>query len=299
MKTAPHIPTTDVLLKKYPLSCEGKAKVMQSRKKTIAALASAEELLVIIGPCAMTDNLDEIIDENRRINEFAEKIGVTVLHRLPPWKPRTNPEDWHGLETYNPEAAFRISIAIAEQSGNFAMEFGHEYHVPRYIGQAALAWRGSRNENDSHIVKCLAGSDKTIPIAVKNRMNGRFENNCSEKSGVNDLIPIFRGGNDIRTPREWMNNYLKLHRMTNSRIIVDAAHGSEQAYDPKGAFLKSALGQIACLEDLAIAARATGRFPRGIMIEASDITSPTDPVVPLDEAFDTVERFAALYQESR
>lgn len=66
-------------------------------------------------------------------------------------------------------------------------------------------------------------------------------------------------------------------------MIVDVAHGSEMAHDPAGAFGKTVEGQQQALEHVTALA-AQGYAPIGIMIEASDIPSPTDPVMPLDVA---------------
>jgi hypothetical protein len=81
------------------------------------------------------------------------------------------------------------------------------------------------------------------------------------------------------------------------RFIVDVAHGGEQAHDPEQRFGKSAEGQLACLSSVNDIAEATTWIPHGVMIEASDIKSPTDPVVPLDEAFDALRRLSSAHSK--
>lgn len=303
MKLAPEIPTIETLEATHPLSREAMQKVAETRIVTSEALRFGRSLLAIIGPCAMTDNLEEILEENKRITKFGEERNIVALHRVPPWKPRTNPEDWHGLETSDPETAHRIVTAVAEQNGNLAMEFGHTSHVRRYIAQTALGWRGSRNDSDEELAGAFASSDSSLPIGIKNGMDGHFENALEVANSLSNdrLAPatlLFRGGSDFPTKDEWVQQYKSILVATNGNLIVDAAHGGEQAHDPQHAFGKSALGQLVCMDSIISVAESTGRVPRGVMVEASDVNSPTDPVVRLDEAFEKIDRLAALHQQA-
>lgn len=308
MRLAPEIPSTETLQAMHPLSDEGRQKVHDKRREVADALKFGRTLLAIIGPCAMTDDAEALLDENRQIVEFADKNNLTILHRMPPWKPRTNPDDWHGLETANPEEAHRITVAIAEQSGNLAMEFGHPSHIGRYMAQAALGWRGSRNDKEADLLAEIIDTDSTMPVALKNGMAGSLEPAHNEalsvfwKRGQRDaapVIPIFRGGQELQNPTVWTHEYIDAFHPTKGRFIVDVAHGSEQAYDPRGEFTKSALGQIACLEDVIMMADVMDLIPRGVMIESSNVPSPTDPVVPLEETFEILQKLAAIKHESQ
>lgn len=305
MGFAPDTPSTETLQAMHSLTTEGRQKVYEKRLEAADALRFGRKLLAIVGPCAMTDDREEILDENRRMSAFAMQNDIVLLHRLPPWKPRTNPADWHGLETTDPEEAHRITVEIAEQSGNLAMEFGDIRHIRRYIGQATLGWRGSRN-NQQSLLHELAQHDQSLPLAVKNGMNGSTDDTshdvrrASWLRDADDASPItliFRGGADLRTPDAWMDEYVRTIDRTHGSFIVDVAHGGEQAHDPEEKFEKSALGQIACLHTIRSVASATRLLPHGVMIESSDVPSPTDPVVPLEQAFEELEELARIHRQ--
>ena len=75
--------------------------------------------------------------------------------------------------------------------------------------------------------------------------------------------------------------------------MVDTAHGSEMAHDPRGQFGKTVLGQIACLDHVIDLAQQ-GFITSGIMIEASDYEHPdpfrqTDPNMPFFHALNGVQ----------
>ncbi len=307
MGFAPEAPTTETLHAMHPLSNEGRQKVYEKRKQTADALKFGRTLLAIVGPCAMTGDEEGILGENSRIAEFADRNKMVILHRLPPWKPRTNADGWFGLETTDPVKAHQITVAIAEQNGNLAMEFGHTTHIERYIAQAALGWRGSRNDEKGELLNELIHSEETLPLAIKNGMNGSTQGTivearrASQLRKTSDHTPvsmIFRGGVDFQTPPEWIGEYTNAFMISDGRFIVDVAHGSEQAHDPNKKFGKSTIGQLACLHAVNCIAEATTWIPRGVMIEASNLPSPTDPVVPLDAAFEALERLAFAHRRS-
>lgn len=280
MGLAPELPSAETLNAMHPLSDAGRQKVYKKRKEVSDALISGRKLLAIIGPCAMTNDEEVILDENRKITEFGQRNDMVVLHRLPPWKPRTNPDSWFGLETTDPEVAHRLTVAVAEQSGNLAMEFGHQEHIRRYLGQAALAWRGSRNDDEKELLQTLVTTEETLPLAIKNGMSGFVQSTHIASTQASMLrhsdnhapvTMIFCGGEGLQTPHDWLGEYAQLFTIRGGRFIVDLAHGSEQAYDPEGKFGKSALGQLACLGSINSLAEFTTQVPYGVMIEASDI----------------------------
>lgn len=302
MKLAPETPSIETLEALHPLSNIGKEKVHQKRIETTDALRFGESLLVIIGPCAMTEDREELLEENKRVAAFGDDHNATVLHRIPPHKPRTNLDDWHGLETSNPELAHLIIRDIAEQSGNLAIELRHQSHIRRYLTNIAFGWRGSRNDGDNELFEALKASDPFVPLALKNGMSGSIDTALHEslqlgKGRDAPVVPLFRGGSTLDTKEKWVKAYGLALKQTAGNVIVDLAHGGEQAHDPRQQFAKSALGQLACLKSVIAVTQETGVLPRGIMIEASNITSPTDPVVPLEEALAAVKELIDLHDE--
>lgn len=299
---APELPSTGMLHEMYPISEEGIRKVHEKRIEANTALKFGRKLLVIAGPCAMSDDLEAILDENRQLTEFGEAEGITILHRVPPWKPRTNPEAWHGLDTSDPETAHRIATAIAEQNGNLAMEFGHPSHVERFLARTALAWRGSRNDQDNELLVALRQSDTALPIAIKNGMSGQIYSAllAAEELSTGREAPsvlLFRGGEDFTTPGEWVAQLQHVTAATDGIVIVDAAHGGEMAHDPNGRFGKSEAGQLACIDSVIENTNKTKRIPRGIMLETSNLTTPTDPVIPLEQALEKLEELAYVHRK--
>lgn len=299
---APELPSTEMLHAMHPLSDEAIQKVSEKRHEVAMTLQHGRKLFVALGCCAMTNDIEKILDENRQITEFGEEHGITVVHRVPPWKPRTDPEAWHGLDTSDPEIAHQIATAIAEQSGNLAMEFGHPSHVGRFAKKTTLGWRGSRNDTDSELLTALRASDATLPIAIKNGMDGHVETALGAVKQLSvgreaPAILLFRGGEDFTTEESWNAQHQSTLIKTGGSIITDVAHGGEMAHHPDGMFAKSVLGQLACLQSVISTANTTGLLPRGVMIEASNIPSPTDPVVPLEQAFEKLEELAFVHRQ--
>ncbi len=308
MRFAPEEPSVQKLNELHPLSAQAKQKVFEKRQEIARAMRLGHKLLAIVGPCAMTDDQEAILEENRRITAFGQEHGVVVAHRLPPWKPRTDPDAWHGLETSDPVAAHRTTVAVAEQSGNLAMEFGAFSHVQRYLAQTAIGWRGSRNEGDSELLDELTILNPFMPVIVKNGMDGDIQWALNEVDFANGqrkeikAAPVmlgFRGGESFDTQSKWTRQYFDVWLATNSGFIVDTAHGSEQAHDPTGRYEKSQKAQMLCLLNVVMQAESIGLLPRGVMVEASNINSPTDPVLPLEETFEVLARLAAAHKRMR
>lgn len=284
-----------------------------------------EYTIALIGGCAMTDQREELLEENQRITDISSNEDkLLTVHRIPVWKPRSNPEkDWEGLETnlvnirdgkgyaipgtqeQGSEAARNILADLATQSNSVAIEFAKEEHIGRYGPMLAFGWIGSRStnaENEARILR-LALRDPMMPLGIKNGMDGSIDvaRNMIKKAnavreGVTDHAPavmIFRGGEDLSDPESWKCAYLDALGRTDGKLIVDVAHGSEMAHNPSGEYKKSIEGQIAAMEAVIELAEA-GHIPAGIMIEASDLESPTDPVMPLEVALNGVKRLHAI-----
>lgn len=316
MTHAPEEPTRLALRQDYGISKEVEIEVLKT------AMAISEQLtqhrantIAIIGGCAMTNNKPEIIAEGKQIDELGKtQAGLTTLHRIPPWKPRTNPIDWHGLETglshsdntgQGARVAYDTLATLATRNGNVAIEVANREHIERYGPMLSFGWTGSRNiANQPHILY-LAQRDPMMPIGVKNGIDGditealdavgKIDKARSTVSGAAPAVLIYRGGERASNPTAWEDDYLDALARTDGKLIVDVAHGSEMAHDPEGKFQKSAKGQELAMETVIELAKQ-GHLPAGIMIEASDIDSPTDPVLPLQLALDGVKRLHAIKQ---
>lgn len=306
MKFAPELPTTEMLEAMHPLSEAGQALVAEKRMEIDYALSTGDQLVLIAGPCAAEDRHGETLKENEHMTRRAETLGILAIYRDPIWKPRSSAKDWHGLETTNPEMAHRLARDIAEQNGNFAAEIGDTRHIKRYSKFLALAWKGSRNEEDVDLITAIAEHDDTLPLLIKNGMDGHIEsallqaNDIAEKRLAPALV-LFRGGSEFTTPEAWVNQYRRALDMTDGKLAVDAAHGGEQAHDLAGNFTKSKVGQLACLESIIRVAEVYGEMPLAVMTETSNINggkSPTDPVISIEDAFEALKKLTLIKRQT-
>jgi 3-deoxy-D-arabino-heptulosonate 7-phosphate (DAHP) synthase len=292
---APESPNLAELEQAHPLTEATLEAIGTARASSILSGASPG-LLAILGPCAMTEDRQTIDQEGDRISalDFPE-VGLITLHRQPVWKPRTNAADWHGLETTNPRAAHGTLFGRAAAAANVAIEIGHSPHLHRYGRALTLGWIGSRNAEDTELLEAVASHDPTLPIGIKNGMNGSIDKALENVDRITELRGndtgavglIFRGGTDIQTSQEWEHAYREALERTNGLLIVDTAHGGEMAHDLNGTYEKSVAGQVACMDHVVRIAEK-GELPAGIMIEASDAVSPTDPVMPFVLALDGI-----------
>jgi 3-deoxy-D-arabino-heptulosonate 7-phosphate (DAHP) synthase len=303
---APEIPPLTDLEQAYPLDLDAEREIQVARADVSDVLSGERDGLVVIeGPCAMTLAREVIDREGDALYEAQDReSGLITLHRMPPWKPRTNPADWHGLESEpdTVEAAYRTIAERAEATANVAIEVGHIPHLDRYGRRITLGWIGSRNAGDGELVDALATYDPSMPVGVKNAMDGTIDSAVAHVARIDDLregrgapaVVMYRGGTNAQTPEAWEANYRRALERTAGRLIVDTAHGGEMAFDPDGNYKKSILGQIACLERVIQIAEDHGEMPAGIIMEASGAESPTDPVMPFRIALNGARRLHEL-----
>ena len=308
-KFAPELPTTQTLREKYSLSPEQRAVIAARRTRVSDMLGGhSAGLLVVIGPCAMTQTETILRREARQMSGLAdEDLDIEGLYREPEWKPRTNDEDWHGLITTEPEAAYRTLHEHAGTYANVAIEISADpRHLERNSDLVTLAWKGGRNDVKGELTEGLALRDPTLPVAVKNGLNGEIDRALTDVERIETLrdgmgaraILLFRGGNNAQNLDAWEEQYLQAHARTNGRLLVDWAHGGEQAGDPRRKFKKSQLGQIACMLRTIDIAQRTGKTPVGIFSEASDAYSPTDPTIPFEQAVEGARILAEIRQSA-
>ena len=292
MDRMPESPSTEELRNLYPIAEDSLFSIGQERSEISKALETPDSTtLGIIGPCARPsiELIDVVLNEGRKIAETSLKeSGLHVLHRGPTWKPRTNPNDWHGEETTDPSGAYLSTKLEAETLFHVAMEIGYEKQLGRYASLLTFAWIGSRNVENDDLVQSVAEYDPHLPIGIKNDLDGDISKAINRVNLINNLrfsdeapaILIYRGGNNATNPTDWKTAYKEAHDATGGKLIVDVAHGSEMAHDPNGKNCKSIEGQVLAMESVNDMAQE-GIAPAGIMIEASDLPSKTDPHMPL------------------
>ena len=305
-----------------PISLETELAVLTKAGQISEALKSPyEKTVALIGPCAMTQHPVELVLEGQKIAALQDENLITV-QRMPVWKPRTNPDkDWKGLETSLVKihadgkgyalpgteveglaTAYSILVEAAAQHGGAAIEVANTQHIDRYEPLLSFAWSGSRSIGNREQILALATRDPKVPLGIKNGMSGDISEALAVVEAVErerapaieeekpaPAVLIFRGGEDLDIPEKWENAYKEALNRTGGKLIVDVAHGSEMAHDPNGNFKKSVEGQIRAMEAV-IRLASEGYVSAGIMIEASDLESPTDPVMPLQTALDGVKR---------
>ena len=303
---APTYPTTRELAERHPTSPDHRERILQRRLRVSEAMGGTG-LLAVIGPCAMTEAEAIIQGEAARLAAVSDGSDeLEALYRMPFWKPRTNKQDWHGLETTDPELAYKIMAERSDATANIAVEMGTDpRHLNRYADLSSLAWKGGRNDSQSELTYALATHDTTLPIAVKNGLDGDVLKAVEDVERIEELrhgmsaraILLFRGGTNATSPEAWEEQYLTAHELTGGRLLVDWAHGGEQAHDPNNGFGKSVEGQVACMEHTIEIAERTGKAPAGIFAEASSAKSPTDPVMPFEAAVEGAQRLARIKQQ--
>ncbi len=271
-------------------------EIHEQRQKITSALKGiGGSIIGIEGPCALTSDFGNTEKENSMAEDVSSQLGITILRRLPPWKPRTNPEDWHGEETTKPDETLQMLAQTAKKYRNLCIEIGKEEHIDKYIDLLTFAWVGSRNSNNIDLMEKIALSAPDLPLGVKNGLDGNIGDTLEtikhlvmiRGEGAAPIVMIYRGGTNAKTPNDWEDKVTDAVHLTKGRVIVDVAHGGEMAHDPGMKFNKTVVGQMACLDHL-IELVKRGVVPVGVMIEASNIESPTDPTIPVSIALDKI-----------
>jgi 3-deoxy-D-arabino-heptulosonate 7-phosphate (DAHP) synthase len=292
MRVAPDSPSTSELAKLNALSARAHKAIADKRYAICEAFDRPEvSLIAMPGYCSRParDQIGLILREGQEIAQIEYRTeGLVTLHRGPTWKPRTNPEDWHGQETTDPLGAHQSVTQEAELLANVAMEIGYKEQLPRYASRLALIWSGGRSVGNTELIEQMAVFDRSLPLGIKNGLNGdimqalqQVERAASLRShGDAPVFLIYRGGENARRPDDWEDSYLEALDLTAGRLMVDTAHGSEMAHDPLGRWAKSVDGQILAIDHVLNLAEA-GYHPLGITMEASSELGPTDPNMPL------------------
>ena len=261
-------------------------------------------LIAVIGPCAPdVSGVEQLINEAAELDNALgdTRSDIVLINRLPIWKPRSDPASWAGIDTSDPEAAQKLIEVVSSRYGMTAIEVGKIEHISNYISKIAFAWIGARNIDNSELLLKLAVSEPSLPIGVKNGLDGNLNhalqaiNKVQSERGTNasPMTLIFRGGTNAQNPETWENAYKQAYDATEGNLLVDVAHGGEMAHSPMQDFSKSVDGQIECFDHV-IKLAQEGLKPAGILCEASNTHSQVDPVIPLEAAITRTQQLARI-----
>ncbi len=298
MKYAPELPTTLQLGVMHPFGFVDGAHVRAKRTR-INEVCRGNGFVAIIGGCALTNEHALVMAENAKLAKLEKAEGeakqptgpgIVVLQRENDWKPRSKGGDWHGLITTDPVQAHYTITQAAKQNANIAQELGYRSHIERNAARLSLGWVGSRADGDSELIVAAALIDPTLPLGIKNGMDGSIDNALAQINRVQELrhraggeaILIYRGGTCAQTPQTWEDGYKQAWERTGGKLILDTAHGGERAHAPNKDYDRTIEGQIACQEHTLLLADA-GYAPAGVLIEASDTATLIDPNMPFDQ----------------
>ncbi len=306
---APEVPTTVDLRASFPIDAGTELVIAQNRLDISTCLDFPDiATFAAIGYCALPSrmNAGSVEYEGDLVADLNQpQRGLATAHRLPPYKPRTDPQEYHGEETVDPRGAYMTIREAATTRGNVSLEIRYSEHLDRYVPMASFAWFGSRSVNDPEFMEEAALFDPTLPLGVKNGLDGNIESALEAVDMINKLrseqdapaVLVFRGGQNAQNPKAWTERYLEALQTTKGRMIVDCAHGSEMAFDPNENFEKSMVGQYRAMRAVIELANLDQR-PAGIMIEASQLKSRTDPHIPISVALDGVVELHHLKTQS-
>lgn len=317
---APERPTTQELYEDNLVDRQMLLSIAASRIAINSSIVHPDNKFLLVGPCALTDDAEILADENDGWMEFAAKNGLVVAVRRHPWKPRSvkswaeKMKKWHGLETgfvdgigepeYAAQTAFKIMHQEAKGNSNVSMEIAFDKQIFRYGPLLSFAQIGARTRDEYYdnyvaylrFLDFLAKREPTLPIGIKNDLDGSIDRAMEEVDRVNDIrsklgmsavsraVLIYRGGSNAKTPNAWIAGAEDAISRTRGAVILDVAHGGEQAFDPHGKYEKSEPGQLNCLG----AAMKLGKCV-GKAIETSGIKSPMDPPASPEKARASLE----------
>lgn len=272
--------------------------VLNKRNEIAEAINNPHDNLIsIMGPCPMVDDEVTIFDEAKSKKASERKHdNLIVIDRQCFTKPRTNPADWQGLDSTDPETAQEIIGELSEDFANVSAEIRFDRNLTSYANMLSFIWTGARNIEDDNLFELISQYDHSLPVGVKNGLDGGIDSAIKRVNEINNSRPqgsapavlIYRGGENAKSPNQLEENYILAYERTEGRIIRDNAHGVEMAYHPDAEFKKSAEGQIqASMAGIELAKQ--GLSPLGVMYEASQQESIMDPHIPLESAIKHTE----------
>ncbi|MGZ6005534.1 MAG: hypothetical protein ACXWLH_05315 [Candidatus Saccharimonadales bacterium] len=309
MKKAPKTPTTEQLKEMHTLSRDAEMAVRLQRTR-IAHHIRFGGFVAAGGGCS-TLEIDEaiVMKEAANLKSLQEiSTNLSTHQRTCVWKPRSDPSaPFHGEEVENPKGAHRLVTELANRHANTSMEIAFDYHLERYGDRLVFSWIGSRNAEDFMLALRLAKADPKLTIGVKNGLDGNIETAIDTVDTINriraDLVHdpapavlIYRGGENATTPLEWESMRQKAYHLTGGKMIDDSAHGTSIAHDPDNR--KSDYGQQAALEHI-MNLSYFGYTSSGLLIEASDAKSVTDPNLPFKIGYAAIREIVGHIEGAR
>ncbi|MBA7477101.1 Phospho-2-dehydro-3-deoxyheptonate aldolase, Tyr-sensitive [subsurface metagenome] len=250
------------LKKKFPLTEDSAATVVESREVIKRILARQEErLLAVVGPCSIHD-YKAAIDYARRLHALNERIKerIYILMRVYFEKPRTT-IGWRGMIT-DPylDGSYQISegLALARRllleitgMGLPAATEMLDPIVPQYvddlIGWAAIGARTTESQTHRNMVSGLSmpvgfknGTDGNLQIAIDAMASARHSHHfigidqegktsVLGTAGNTDTHIILRGsrtGSNYRKPEIVYTGELLKEAGFLPAIMVDCSHGN-------------------------------------------------------------------------
>lgn len=316
MIKAPETPSTQTLRKKIPTPKEAELLIPIRRKLVSEALLGKTSLLIAgIGQCSTTQRDVDITKKEATENQqfMIRTPRAYVLQRQNHWKPRSPRSDgsmpWFGMETTDPEAAYQLHIDSLANGTSICTELAYPEQTARYAGGLVMAWIGARNTDLEHILD-LAIRYPSLPIGYKNALDGSTDVALKNVAMINTVrantaenpapaVLLYRGGTDLDTPQKWEDDLKRTLGDMKGVMMLDLAHGSEQAHDPNGNFKKSSIGQIKAMEHYIKICEQASVWANAVMLEASDAPSETDPNMPHQVALDGIAHIAQLMHPVR
>ena len=285
-------------------------QVVWHRTRASRGIRSEIPVLVAgVGQCSTNVRDVHITRKEAVINkQFAcEHTDVELLQRQNHRKQRSLRTDgtkpWEGMDDSHPEEAMKLHEESKAAGDQLCMEITQSDHLDKYTPGLVMAWFGARNRDKGFMVEA-AIVEKHMLLGIKPDVTGDPEWSFTIidalnhiRSNVGGTAPVFlidRGGTNFDTPQKWEDNTKRLLDRTDGIMMLDLAHGSEQAHDPNGNFGKSVEGQIRAMEHYIKIGEQTGMWANGILLEASDAPSDTDPNMPHQIALDGIVHIAAL-----
>lgn len=305
-------PTTESLRSEFPIHPLAAERVRLQQHVVAEGLEGNIPLLIAgIGQCSTTER-DVAITKSEAVDLQTFMINnahIMTLQRQNHWKPRTPRTDgiipWAGMMTTHPTESFQLHAESVNTGTAICSELESAAYTERYAEGLVLGWFGARNRDATAIVE-IATNHPELPIGIKNDLDGTSDWALSMVRTVNHIrsqiasphtapaILIHRGGTSLRSPQQWEDDLKQKIELTNGQLISDLAHGSGLAHDPESTFKKTEVGQLRALEHYIQIGEQTGLWANGLLLEASDAPSDTDPNMPHKIALDALAHIASL-----
>jgi len=124
---------------------------IEQQRDRISRIMRREDaaLLSIMGPCSLQLGATHIREAEHINRCMTRTSGEELMHvsRLPTWKPRTNDDDWHGIEETEPDQAMHQIARAVRRGVPVTLEVGNAGHVTKYRNLLSMMWIGSRSHD--------------------------------------------------------------------------------------------------------------------------------------------------------